>query len=514
MARFLAFFKRRTSLRSSVIAAVVFAGLAVVSLNAQGLWHQRSAEVHTIQRETVNLAHSLAQQANGSFQTVDENLLDLRERVETEGTGEQQLRRLRPVLAERIAGVPLLHNLFIVDEHANGLINALRIKNVNYADRKWFIFHRTHADRGMHIGATVRSRTDRSWIITVTRRLNHKDGSFAGVALATVAVSSFQGLYDSVNLGTSGIIDLTLADGAILVRKPYDAASVGRSLAKAPWYVQDLPHHPVGTNANRSIIDGVGRYYAYHRVDRYPLIVVVGIGQFEALTNWRWQALFSSIQVASVLLVLLFLGKYLTVQIGQREAAETELAALAMIDDLTRLGNRRRFDEWMDREWRRAIRSRTSLTCLMIDVDCFKSYNDSRGHQAGDGVLQVIAGQIAMSIRRPCDLAARYGGDEFVVLLSDTDAFGGQQIAEKIRTGVYATAIDQAGNPHNVVTVSIGVASSRPNLGAESGDLLKAADAALYEAKRDGRNRTVVGDPVVTTFGGEVPPGVPSLWRS
>jgi hypothetical protein len=237
--------------------------------------------------------------------------------------------------------------------------------------------------------------------------MKHKDGSFAGAMLATIQVSYFQELYEAVNIGKTGVLTLALADGTILVRAPYDRANTGKSLAKASWYVNDLPRHPVGATESRSIIDGTIRYSAYHRVPGYPLLVVVGIGQQEALAGWRLQAVLNLAQVGCVLLVLFFLGKYLLVQIGKREAAEKELGALATIDDLTRLGNRRGLDEWMDREWRRAIRSHTSFACLMIDVDYFKAYNDNRGHKAGDGVLQAIAQQIAANIRRPSDLAVR-----------------------------------------------------------------------------------------------------------
>jgi diguanylate cyclase (GGDEF)-like protein len=513
MGRLLDFFKQRASLRSGVIAAVAFACVAVAALSAEELWNSRTGDVKTSHRETANLAHTFAQQATDSFRAIDNDLLDLQELVQTEGTERSHLPRLQFIMAKRIAGIPLLHNLFLVDEHGNGVVNARGIKNANYAKRPWFIFHRTHADGGTHIGHVVKSLTDGSYIITASRRIKHKDGSFAGAMLATVQVSYFQELYDAVNLGKTGILTIALADGTILVRSPYDPANTGRSLAKADWYVNALPHHPVGDADSRSIIDGTIRYFAYHSVSGYPLIILVGIGQQEALEGWRFQAVLNVAQVACVLLVLLFLGKYLLVQIGKREAAEKELGALATIDDLTRLGNRRGLDEWMDREWRRAIRSHTSFACLMIDVDYFKAYNDNRGHKAGDGVLQAIAQQIAANIRRPSDLAVRYGGDEFIVLLADTDAFGAKQVAEKIRASVAAAAIDHDGNPHGIVTLSIGVASSRPNLGADSDAIVEAADAALYEAKRYGRNRTVVGDPVLTPFGPARPDELAMLKR-
>ena len=125
----------------------------------------------------------------------------------------------------------------------------------------------------------------------------------------------------------------------------------------------------------------------------------------------------------------------------------------------------------------------------MIDADCFKEYNDSYGHQAGDKALEAIAGCISRGARRPADFAARYGGEEFVVLLSDTSLAGAFQVAERIRKNVIGLGSMQAASTQ-ILTVSIGIASIVPQTGMQPCDLINAADLALYEAKRTGRNRT------------------------
>jgi diguanylate cyclase (GGDEF)-like protein len=177
----------------------------------------------------------------------------------------------------------------------------------------------------------------------------------------------------------------------------------------------------------------------------------------------------------------------------QREA-QTELRTLASCDGLTGLGNRRRFDECLAQEWRRSRRDAQPLSIIMIDIDHFKDFNDAAGHQMGDECLKRVAGAIGDEVRRPGDLAARYGGEEFAVILPDTGLLGASIVADRIMTNIAAMAIPHPA-PHvaGTVTVSIGVACSETvAVGAPSSDLGASADAALYRAKRAGRNQVVI----------------------
>ena len=169
-------------------------------------------------------------------------------------------------------------------------------------------------------------------------------------------------------------------------------------------------------------------------------------------------------------------------------AANRSLAMLAKIDALTGLANRRRFDEQLLKESRRVQRSRTNLSLLMLDIDCFKLYNDRYGHPAGDRCLFAVGQALTMSLRRPSDTVARYGGEEFSAILPDTDADGAAALGEDIRAAVEALGIEHADSPRGVVTVSIGVATVAPGQHPDTQDLLRLADEALYSAKRAGRN--------------------------
>lgn len=169
--------------------------------------------------------------------------------------------------------------------------------------------------------------------------------------------------------------------------------------------------------------------------------------------------------------------------------AMAELAEKAATDGLTGVANRGRFDETLDQEWHRAMRSGETVALLLIDADHFKSYNDRYGHQAGDACLKAIARTVAEQIRRPHDLVARYGGEEFVVILPATSLDGGLDVAERIRAAVEGLDIPHEANADGVATVSIGVATAIPTPDIAPAGLVEAADAALYSAKRDGRNR-------------------------
>ncbi|MGD9592092.1 MAG: diguanylate cyclase [Candidatus Berkiella sp.] len=164
------------------------------------------------------------------------------------------------------------------------------------------------------------------------------------------------------------------------------------------------------------------------------------------------------------------------------------LSELSLKDPLTRLGNRRAFEEALSRDCRTAIRENTPLCMLMVDVDNFKSFNDTYGHQAGDYCLQQVAQVLKQGLHRASDFAARYGGEEFAILLADTPFAGGLHVADRVRMGVEALQIQNKRANLGIVTISIGVACSKIESNFASDALVTAADAALYEAKEAGRN--------------------------
>jgi diguanylate cyclase (GGDEF)-like protein len=168
--------------------------------------------------------------------------------------------------------------------------------------------------------------------------------------------------------------------------------------------------------------------------------------------------------------------------------ANQYLIKIAMIDQITGLGNRRNFEKMMLREVNLAKREKESMALLMCDIDLFKLYNDTYGHQEGDNCLKQIADAISETVTRPGDLACRYGGDEFAVILPRTDLAGSLRMAERIRQSVYNKDLIIAPSKDLRVTLSIGLAHYNGQY-RNLEELIKAADQALYKAKKKGRNR-------------------------
>ncbi|NJK40011.1 MAG: diguanylate cyclase [Oscillatoriales cyanobacterium RM2_1_1] len=172
--------------------------------------------------------------------------------------------------------------------------------------------------------------------------------------------------------------------------------------------------------------------------------------------------------------------------------ANLELQKLAITDSLTQLANRRQFDTFLTHEWLRMMREKQFLSLIFCDVDFFKGYNDQYGHPQGDICLHKVAQTIRSTAKRPGDLTARYGGEEFVVILPNTPAEGALIVAEAVRAAVVALKISHGNSSIcEFVTLSLGVSSVIPSPDYAPEDLVSAADQALYEAKRFGRNRTV-----------------------
>lgn len=187
-------------------------------------------------------------------------------------------------------------------------------------------------------------------------------------------------------------------------------------------------------------------------------------------------------------------------EIKERQRAEAalvvanlELKRLAVLDDLTGVANRRHFNESLNKEWRRMAREQCPLSLILGDIDYFKKYNDTYGHLAGDFCLQQVAQAISRAIKRPADILARYGGEEFAAILPNTDTEGALQVAEAMRDEVLNLKITHGQSAiYKYVTLSLGIVSLVPQHNYDPSILITAADKALYEAKKQGRNRSIL----------------------
>lgn len=181
------------------------------------------------------------------------------------------------------------------------------------------------------------------------------------------------------------------------------------------------------------------------------------------------------------------------------DAANHELKRLAALDGLTGIANRRQFDEVLLREWRRAMRQGTELAILMGDIDFFKQYNDAYGHLVGDEALRQVAQALTAVMDRGGDLVARYGGEEFAIVLPETSPGGALFVAERMKQAIDQLNLTNTGSPFGHITVSFGIAAGTPQQDSSPLALLAAADRALYDAKRQGKNRVCRAPALETT---------------
>lgn len=499
----------RLKVRSAIFFLLVVC-LSLVVVVMWEVWNSRQYRLHDQKIAMSNLTQTLSSQAQASIKQADTVLFGLVERLEIDGMGHAELPRIQRLLSSQRKELAQLHGLFIHDEKGQWVAdsNGSIPSNTNYADREYFIYHREHLDRGPHIGPSIRSRSTGDWAIPVSRRINHPDGSFAGVVVASLYLNHFLQLYNSIDIGANGVINLMSADARIMVRRPFNEAEVGSSVAQGPVFTQLLPTGPFGTAIVKSHVDGVERVVGFRRVDEYPLVIFAALNKDEALASWRRESLLIAAIVASLLGILGVLGYRLIRLMKQQNHSQNELLGtqdklieanralelLALEDALTGLANRRQFDLFLQAEMGRARRNQESLALLMLDVDHFKRFNDQYGHLAGDECLRAISTIIQANIKRPGDLAARYGGEEFAVVLPNTDYVGAFLVAEKIRRAVLQAGIQHNESTEGIVAVSLGVSAFSPTSETSSDELIDAADKALYVAKTSGRNMSVIAN--------------------
>ena len=384
--------------------------------------------------------------------------------------------------------------MLVIDAKGNLVIDSATEapRKINFADRKYFRVPRDNPNVGLYVSGPYRSRLREGLrIVVLSRRISRPDGSFGGVAAFSIDVEYFRRLFSTMELGPHGSAALMGTDGVILMRKPYDAHFIGRDVSHADIF-RDLIAEPEGSFLGTSAIDGVRRFYYVKRLPDVPLVLMVAEGEDDIYASWRKRAAVIGSLIAAFAVGFVGLSFVLASQLRRRMRAESELVLLARTDGLTGLNNRRTLGEILDKEWRKAKRIRSMLSLLFVDVDRFKVYNDTYGHQAGDDALAAVAKCIGENIRRPGDSAARYGGEEFVVVLPDTTASGAAAIAEKIRRAISDLAIEHASSEFGRVTASIGAISTIPEGNSEVTSVIRAADEALYNAKATGRNKVAL----------------------
>lgn len=431
-------------------------------------------------------------------------LYDLSLQAVVEGLQNPEIERVTPdlrhlILFDRSSTANGLGSILAVDAQGSVFMDSASQvpRRLRLDDRDFFRIHKEQPNAGLYIGTPLRTLKDARLIIPFSRRLAYADGTFAGVVVGAMDVSYLDKLLRRLSIDPDSSVALFRTDGVMLARNPTNTRTIGQNIAGSAHFHHYL-EHDAGQFVAKAKIDGIERFYTFRHVGPRPLILNVNISVAAIQAIWLSKAIVISAVV--LILSLGFTGLTLLLQrelerrvLAERAAldANKALAELAATDGLTGLPNRRHFDAVFDQLQSRAERTGKCLSLLLIDADRFKRYNDTYGHLAGDEVLKTIARCLKQQLSGPDEVACRIGGEEFGVLLL---GLTGRKVvfrAEHIRQAVARTQIPHKGQEGRFVTVSIGVACITPGSGMTQKECFAAADAALYEAKRRGRNRVM-----------------------
>ena len=240
------------------------------------------------------------------------------------------------------------------------------------------------------------------------------------------------------------------------------------------------------------ILDGIDALSALNGNHHFRSTAGIHLSQDSAHLNGDGNEYGVAMSHNQIISALLARERELRKHIQQLEQENRELQRICQRDGLTGIPNRRHFDLFLDKESRRAKREVTPLSLILIDIDFFKKYNDTYGHQSGDDCLKQVAGTLNDAAKRPGDLVARYGGEEFGVVLGGTDASGSLRVAEKLRAQVELLNLPHEGSEVSErVTISVGSTTTFSDSDCSPEQLIAAADIALYQAKERGRNRVI-----------------------
>lgn len=462
--------------------------LCFSAICASILWEMAGKDYQHAKEGATNLVASIASEIDRNIELYDLSLQAVADGVKLPELGKISPELRQVVLFDRAATAKDLGSILVLNTAGDVTLDSrtLTPRTANFADRDFFRVHQARADSGLFISAPWVT-SDGEYLISLSRRISNADGSFAGVVAGSMRLSYFHNLFRKLSFGLGDSMALFNTDGVMLMRAPFDIGKIGQSIRDSQVFKQ-FPARQSGSYMTKSIVDHVSRLYVFQAVGHHPLLIAEGLALDGIYADW-WQQLWLIGSVVAALcgfsIVLMF---YLLAALKRRAAAEGRLAHLANTDALTGLANRRRLDDTLDVEWRRGMRAKSPVSLLMIDVDHFKTFNDTYGHQAGDAVLATVGRCIASSTKRATDLGARYGGEEFSVLLPGIGKAGALEVAEQIRAKLTAARESE----HELPTISIGLSCLVPDHERTSRDLLKAADLALYQAKHEGRDRVII----------------------
>lgn len=478
-----------------IIAIVLIAALWLI----MNLQHRVLASKS---QEITNLALVLSQETERAFQAIETVQTGIIERMQSDGMDSPQAFRARAkardmhfMLREKAVDLPYVEALTVVSAEGElyNFSRYLPIPKVNVSDRDYYKALVANPGLDSFLSEPVQNRGNGSWTIYLAMKVRDTRGEMLGMVLGAMRLDYFEKFYGSINTGKGGAISMFRSDGMLLVRHPPVPGTVGK---RYPHMAVGIPGS-ISSQDNQAIthlspVDAQELLTTAKSLDNYPVVVSVGASLTSIAASWRPEGVVIGVGAALLCVILaacMFLGKrQLNAQYRLSDAANH----LARHDALTGLPNRVLFSERLRKYVQSGQRHPEPVAILLVDLDYFKSVNDTLGHPFGDSLLCVIADRLCKCVG-PEDLVSRLGGDEFgIIQRAPTSSLATQQLAQRL---VDAVAVPCNVDGNQIVTsASIGITSA-PADGTDADQLLKNADLALYRAKADGRSNWRVFEP-------------------
>lgn len=464
---------------------LVGVGCAVIALVwalvLERIEFERAEEIAEATKQNASLARALEEHTVMTLSSVDQALHFVAYEYQQQGMA----LNVRKTLAGGYIDDSVFIDLSIVDEQGMRVLGRDDAKPTSVADRDYFKRHQLADDREMFVSQPALGRITGKWAIHMSLRINKPDGSFGGVALASINPTYFTKFYEEAELGEHGLVTLVGLDGITRARQVGTVGSFGEDMRGSTLFAS-LSKSEAGNFTSLGKLDGTPRFYSFRTLQRYPLVVAVGTSIEATLVPFRERTrnyrIFAGF--ATVCIVLIVVGALIA--LSRRNAHESHIEYLATHDAVTDLPNRNLLNDRIAQAIHHAGRGEMELAVIFVDLDNFKYVNDGFGHPVGDALLRIIARELSGLVRSG-DTVARLGGDEFVLLVDDVEngALAAATIAGK--------ALERFSRPFTVgtreftITASIGI-SLYPADGQDAARLLLNADAAMYQAKETGRN--------------------------
>ena len=492
-----------------LLAISTFIVTVIILLSGIAIVQGRAAARSGIAVATANLSSVLVQNINNSVHQLDLGLLSILDELSRQKKfGQRDDQTILDHISREDSRHPdaLGFRVFDSDGRLRYGVSNIVIRDVDISQRDEFIKLRDATDTSLIVTPPFKGPVTQEWLIAAARRVTNPDGSFGGAIYSAIPTRHFQKLFSDLDLGPGGSVALYHTSFLLTARFP--EVRVGTTtISDQLRNIITSGLQSVGFS-NLSPVDGVQRTGHARKVGDLPYYISLALADDDWLGEWRQSRnqliLLSAFLIGIVLLGMLTIHRVLSHwKLSVRALAESKehslaqtileekLRELARTDSLTELLNRRAFIEAGETEFLRGKRFGPNAALLLLDIDHFKQVNDRYGHEAGDRALVSFA-SILKTVVRTIDVPARFGGEEFVVLLVSTDLSGAMDMAERIRDAVSQIRVTYRGGEFGF-TVSIGVTAFK-NEDENFSEVIRRADQGMYRAKELGRNRIVMAD--------------------